>query len=342
MPERSRIVNKIVLDYARALTHNHDMDRRTTGREMNLSQLLKQFSDENAARKYLEALRWPHGAVCPHCSVVGEATKLNRMAGSSTRSGVWKCRACRKQFTVTVGSVMEDSHIPLSKWAIAFHLLCASKKGMSAHQLHRMLGIKYESAWFMCHRIRYAMEPSVQPDKLRGTVEVDETYIGGKASNKLKKMGTGRGTVNKIPVVSLIQRGGNVHSMVMPRVTVNNIRKVLHERVSRAAKIMTDELSVYDGLEHSFAGHESVKHSAKEYVRGEAHVNTVEGYFGLLKRGVMGTYHHWSQQHLHRYLSEFDFRYNARRTDDVDRAELAIQMSGGKRLTMEPSSARAS
>jgi transposase-like protein len=311
-------------------------------RKMSLSRLLERFNDEESAREYLEGLRWPTGVVCPKCGTIGEATKLRRMAGSSTRPGVWKCRDCRKQFTVTVGSVMEDSHIPLSKWAIAFHLLCASKKGMSAHQLHRMLGIKYESAWFMCHRIRYAMEPSVQPDKLRGVVEVDETYIGGKASNKLKKMGSGRGTVNKIPVVSLIQRGGRVHSMVMPRVTANNIRKVLRERVSPVARIMTDDLAVYDGLEHSFTGHESVKHSTKEYVRGEAHVNTVEGYFGLLKRGVNGIYHHWSQQHLHRYLSEFDFRYNARNTNDVDRAELAIQMSGGKRLTMEPSSARAS
>lgn len=221
---------------------------------MNLSELFKLFADENAAREYLEKLRWPNGTICPHCAVIGEATKLNSRPGSTTRPGVWKCRACRGQFTVTVGSVMEDSHIPLSKWAIAFHLLCASKKGMSAHQLHRMLGIKYESAWFMAHRIRYAMEPSAQPDKLRGIVEVDETYIGGKASNKLKKMGKGRGTVGKIPVVSLIQRGGKVQSMVMPRVTAKNIRKVLRARVSPIAKIMTDDLAVYDGLEHSFAG----------------------------------------------------------------------------------------
>jgi transposase-like protein len=339
------MVKKIPLDYARALTHNLGMDN-TTERTMKLSDLLKRFSDENAAREYLEALRWPNGTVCPHCSVVGEATKLRSMAGSSTRPGVWKCRACRKQFTVTVGSVMEDSHIPLSKWAIAFHLLCASKKGMSAHQLHRMLGIKYESAWFMAHRIRHAMAPSQheQPDKLRGVVEVDETYIGGKISNRKhhKSKGAGRGPVDKIPVVSLIQRGGKVHSMVMPRVTADNLRKVLRERVSPAARIMTDELGVYQGLEHSFASHESVRHSTKEYVRGDVHVNTAEGFFGILKRGVNGVYHHWSQQHLPRYLAEFDFRYNTRKTDDVDRAEMAIHMSGGKRLTMEPSNARAS
>ena len=308
---------------------------------MKLIHLMQEFSDETVAREYLEGLRWPAGVVCPKCGTIDEATKLRRMAGSSTRPGVWKCRACRKQFTVTVGSVMEDSHIPLSKWAIAFHLLCASKKGMSAHQLHRMLGITYEAAWFMCHRIRYAMAPSGQLEKLRGTVEVDETYIGGKASNRLSKMGTGRGTVNKIPVVSLVQRGGDVRSMVMERVTVRNIRKVLKEYVSPAAKIMTDELNVYKGLERGYAGHEAVKHSQKEYVRGAVHVNTIEGYFGLLKRGVMGTYHHWSQHHLHRYLSEFDFRYNARKVTDVQRAQRAISMVGGKRLTFAPSSASA-
>ncbi len=213
-----------------------------------LIDLMERFSSEDAARDYLEKLRWPHGVVCPKCGTVGEATKLNSRPGSKTRAGVWKCRGCRKQFTVTVGSVMEDSHIALSKWAIAFHLLCASKKGMSAHQLHRMLGITYEAAWFMCHRIRYAMAPSAQPEKLRGVVEIDETYIGGKASNRLDKMGSGRGTANKIPVVSLVQRGGKVRSVVMPRVTVRNIRKVLKETVSPAATIMTDELNVYKGL----------------------------------------------------------------------------------------------
>jgi transposase-like protein len=313
------------------------MAARTT-----LMDLMQRFNDERAARTYLEKLRWPNGVVCPKCGAVDEATKLNSRPGSKTRPGVWKCRACRKQFTVTVGSVMEDSHIPLSKWAIAFHLLCASKKGMSAHQLHRMLGITYEAAWFLCHRIRHAMVPSAQPEKLRGIVEVDETYIGGKKSNRLSKMGTGRGTADKIPVVSLVQRGGNVRSMVMPRVTVHNIRKVLREGVSPAATIMTDDLNVYKGLGRRYAAHHSVTHSQKEYVRGNAHTNTVEGYFGLLKRGVMGTYHHWSYHHLHRYLSEFDFRYNARNVTDVERTESAIRMVGGKRLTFQPSAERAS
>ena len=304
---------------------------------VTLSDLMAQYSDEDAARAFLESLRWPHGPVCPKCGVVNDAYRLVPAPGSKTRKGLWKCRPCRSQFTVTVGSVFEDSHIKLSKWVIAIHLLCASKKGMSAHQLHRMLGISYKAAWFMAHRIRYAMAPS-HDDKLRGVVEIDETYVGGKASNRLRKMGTGRGTVNKIPVVSLVERGGRVRSVPMPKVTVENLHALVKKNVSRSAKLMTDEYPGYKGLDRRFAGHETVKHSEKEYVRGNAHTNTVEGYFGILKRGINGVYHHVGQGHLWRYLSEFDYRYNMRAIGDGDRAAQVVRQVGGKRLMFKPSS----
>jgi transposase-like protein len=275
---------------------------------------------------------------------VDNAYRLTPRPGSKTRKGLWKCRDCRSQFTVTVGSVFEDSHIALSKWVIGIHLMCASKKGMSAHQLHRMLGITYRAAWFMAHRIRYAMAP-LQDEKLRGTVEADETYVGGRASNKLRKMGTGRGTANKIPVVSLVERGGRVRSFVMPRVTADHLRALLKKNVRRDATLMTDEFPGYQGLDRTFkGGHQTVKHAAKEYVRGVAHVNTAEGFFGILKRGINGVYHHVGQGHLWRYLSEFDYRYNHRTAlgiNDGERAAQVVRQVGGRRLTYNPSSATA-
>jgi len=210
--------------------------------DVNLMDLAQRFSEEDTARRYLERIRWPHGPVCPKCGSL-DPYKLTPRPGSKTRKGLYKCRACRKQFTVTVGTVLEDSKIPLSKWVIAIHLLCASKKGMSAHQLHRMLGISYKWAWFMCHRIRYAM--MTQPtEKLRGVVEVDETYIGGKISNRLAKQGTGRGTVNKIPVVSLIERKGEIRSFPMPKLTLRNLRELMSREISRSATLMTDDPDV--------------------------------------------------------------------------------------------------
>jgi transposase-like protein len=312
--------------------------------DTNLMDLVERYGDEDRAREYLEALRWPHGTVCPKCGVEGESYRLNRSAGSSARKGLWKCRACRSQFTVTVGTVFEDSHIPLSKWVIAIHLLCASKKGMSAHQLHRMLGITYRAAWFMAHRIRYAMAPS-KIEKLTGVVEVDETYVGGKISNRLRKMGTGRGTVNKIPVVSLVQRGGNVVSMPMARVTADHLRAAIKKHVATSATIMTDEFPGYKGIGRKFrGGHHTVKHQGREYVRGIVHVNTAEGYFGILKRGINGVYHHIGQGHLWRYLNEFDYRYNlrmARGIPDGERAAQVVRQVGGRRLMYRPSLAGA-
>jgi len=279
----------------------------------------KYLKNEDAARAFVERLRWPNGPVCPHCS----GTKVYRLNVANTSRRVLKCAGCRKQFSVTVGTIFEDSHIPLTHWLGAMQLLCSSKKGMSAHQLHRMLGITYKSAWFMAHRIRHAMSQSVFTDKLGGIVEADETYVGGKAK---------RGEDNKTPVFSLVERQGRVRSFVLPTVTAKNLKPMIREHVERTAHMMTDQWIGYRGLKKEFAGHDSVNHAREEWVRGNAYTNTVEGYFSLLKRGLTGTYHHVSKQHLHRYLAEFDFRYNARYTDDAMRAALAVKAAEGKRL----------
>jgi len=289
------------------------------------------FLKEDEARTYLEQLRWPTGAVCPHCGAIG-AYKLQPKADSKKpiRTGVWKCKVCRKQFTVTVGTIFEDSHIPIHQWLSAIQFLCASKKGMSAHQLHRMLNITYKSAWFMAHRIRYAMGQPPLAEKLQGIVEADETYIGGKAHGK-----RGRGAENKTPVFALVQRGGEVRSFKAERVTAKNLKGAIREHVDRSATIMTDEFLAYKGLHKEFADHQTVSHGTKEYVRGNAHVNSAEGYFSLLKRGIIGTYHHISKQHLDQYLNEFNFRYNSRKVDDEFRMVLAVEGAKGKRLVLQ-------
>ncbi len=294
---------------------------------------LGKLSDDEAREK-LEALRWPSGTICPKCGAVGESYKIESLRRSSTRKGLWRCRACKSQFTVTVGTIFEDSHIPLSKWLLAIHLLCASKKGMSAHQLHRMLGVTYKSAWFMAHRIRFAMSQPPLIDKLRGIVEADETFVGGKPANRhVKKR---EPAPDKIPVMALVERGGKVRSFKVPNVTGDTLKGAIREHVDRSAKLMTDGHLSYKGLDKEFAGHEAVNHHADEYVRGEAHTNTVEGYFSLLKRGIIGTYHHVSGQHLPRYLAEFDQRWNTRKATDAERATLATQGTAGKRLTYKP------
>jgi transposase-like protein len=287
------------------------------------------FLNEDTAREYLEHLRWPNGVICPHCNSVG-SYKLQAKADSKkpVRNGVWKCKACRKQFTVTVGTIFEDSHIPLYQWLSAIQFLCSSKKGMSAHQLHRMLHITYKSAWFMAHRIRYAMgQPPLE--KLLGIVEADETYIGGKARGK-----RGRGAENKTPVFALVQRGGDVRSFKTERVTAKNLKAMIRENVTKDSTIMTDEFLAYNGLNKEFADHQTVNHGINEYVRGNAHVNTAEGYFSILKRGITGTYHHISKQHLDQYLNEFNFRYNSRKVDDELRIVLAVEGTKDKRLVL--------
>lgn len=306
---------------------------------MNLNDLAQNFSDEDKARTFLEKMRWPDGVACPHCGVVGQAYRLEPKADAKThvRKGVWKCGACREQFTVTVGTIFEDSHIPLNKWLMAIHLLCASKKGMSAHQLHRMLGVTYKSAWFMAHRIRYAM--SQKPtDKLSGIVEVDETYVGGYQKGKPGRR-FGKRT-NKSAVVSLVERNGEVRSFRIGRVTSKNLRQVIGRHVERDSSLMTDDFRAYWPVGKKYASHNVVKHTEGEYSRVDGntiiHTNTVEGYFSILKRGINGVYHHVGKQHLHRYLSEFDFRYNSRKETDGERALQALKGFEGKRLTYRP------
>jgi transposase-like protein len=339
---------------------------------MDAAILAPHFQDEEKAREFLEAKRWPDGVVCPQCGVIGEAYRLQPKEGAKThvRKGVWKCGGCRGQFTVTVGTVMEDSHIPLNKWLFAFHLLCASKKGMSAHQLHRMLGVTYKSAWFMAHRIRYAMTQEPLSSKLDGVVEIDEAYIGGKRRRKNnpggapqdveketqigkrvwreKKIGAPKGIhphADKEVVVSLVQRGGKVRSMHVQRVTQDNLRPILNEYLAEGVHVMTDSANTLK-LDDANQKHDKVNHAAKEYVRYENGVyittNTVEGYFATLKRGIDGVYHHVGRQHLNRYLSEFDFRYNSRDVSDAERAQLAIKGVEGKRLTYRDSCKTAS
>jgi transposase-like protein len=292
--------------------------------QMNLVKLAQDFADEDSARAYLEAIRWPNGPVCPHCESTN-VYKINSKPGSKTRKGVHKCRGCRKQFTVTVGTIFESSHIPLSKWLLAVHLMCASKKGMSAHQLHRMLGVTYKTAWFMCHRIRYAMTQEPLASKLLGTVEVDETYVGGKVR------GTSRGRRDKPPVVALVERDGDVRAFPMKQVTEANLLDAIRTNVDPSARVMTDSHPAYTHVGREFE-HHSVSHVRNEWVRGDAHTQTVEGYFSLLKRGIVGTYHHVGDEHLHRYVDEFSFRYNRRKVDDGQRAAMAIQGAEGKRL----------
>jgi len=298
------------------------------------------FTDEDAAREALEAVRWPDGPVCPHCGSVERAAKV---AGAKHRAGLYYCNDCKGQFTVTVGTVFERSKIPLSKWWLATYLLGSSKKGMSSHQLHRMLGVTYKTAWFMTHRIREAMRQGAVPGGMGGqnkVVEIDETYVGGKEANKhaWKRQNKGRGPVGKAPVLSLVERDGQIRSFHVANVTAEFLRPIIVTQVNRASYLMTDESAVYPSIGREFAGHGRVNHSAEEYVRARFwHTNTVENYFSILKRGIVGTYHHVSKAHLARYAAEFDFRYNTRAIGDMDRAVIAAKGIEGKRLTYRPS-----
>jgi transposase-like protein len=299
------------------------------------------FNDEEAARAHFEGLRWPNGPVCPHCGVVGDATELR---GKSTRPGVYKCKACRKPFTATIGTLYERSHIPLRKWLLATYLLCSSKKGMSAHQLWRTLGFgSYRTAWFMAHRIREGMREAKLPGSMGGEgkfVEADETYVGGRARNRAY-----REPLPKEAVMALVERGGQVRSfhLRVANVTAETVKPIITEALSTDSHLRTDESGIYWKIGEEFASHRTVNHAAKEYVRGDAHTNTIDGYFSILKRGIYGVYHHVSQEHLKRYLGEFDFRYNYRAVlgfNDTARAEFAIKGITGKRLTYRLPSGR--
>jgi len=263
------------------------------------------FHDDTAAREYLETVLWPQGPVCPRCGVMGE--RITKLQGKSPRPGVYKCKDCRKPFSVTVGTVMERSHIPLSGWVLAVQLMASSKKSMSAHQLHRVMDISYEAAWFLFHRLREAAI-DMDPAPLGGknlVVEADETYIGGKALNKA--FGP---PPKKEAVLTVVECDGEARSKHMANVTAKALRETIVTKIDRKSYLMTDEALVYTRLGREFSGHGTVNHSADEYVRtgGFHHTNTVESFFALFKRAVYGQFHHVSEAHLYRYLAEADFK----------------------------------
>jgi transposase-like protein len=299
------------------------------------------FTDAEKAREHLEALYWPTGPVCRHCGN-GDASKIKTLMGKSTRPGVRWCNECNAPFTVTVGTIMEDSKIPLNKWVLAFHLMSSSKKGMSAHQLHRMLGVTYKSAWFLAHRIREAMgDDSHKAEGGLGgagkTVEVDETYVGGKKKNRAFKDPT-----DKKAVVSLVEKNGRVASFHVANVTAHTVRGVITRNVNRETTLHTDEANIYPTVGKEYAGHKSVDHSRDEYAYCDrltetvVTINTAECFYSIVKRGINGVYHSVSEAHLHRYLKEFDFRFNNRSklgVEDTERAVKAVLGAEGKRLT---------
>jgi transposase-like protein len=292
------------------------------------------YHDEDAARAHLESLLWPQGPVCPRCGVMED--RITKLQGKSTRPGVYKCKDCRKPFSVTVGTVMERTHIPLSKWVLAAHFMAASKKGMSALQLQRMLGTNYETAWFLFHRLREASRVTdAGPMGGEGQfVEADETVIGGKEKNKQKSRRNklNIGAVGKQICFTLVERGGRARSFHVANVSGKTLHPIILKNVDTKTALMTDDAGQYRLVGPKFARFETVNHGADEYVRGDAYTNTVEGYFSILKRGVIGTFHSISEAHLHRYLHEFDFRYSNRHISDWERAELLLKGGKGKRL----------
>ena len=305
------------------------------------------FTDENAAREYLEGIHWPDGPVCPHCGSLN-AKRLPAQKGRKTkanpegaiRKGVVQCNDCRQQYTVTVGTVFERSKVPLHKWLLCNHLLCSSKKGMSAHQIARMVGVSYKTAWFMMHRIREAMKET-EGGPMGGygsTIEADETYVGGKVTNRHASERHGSKKLSpfkdKQPVVSLVERGGKVRSFHVAKVNGKSLRHVLVTNADRGSWLMTDEHAGYKKVGKEYVGHGVVAHSRGEYGRATYfHTNTVENFFSILKRGINGVYHHVSEAHLKRYVCEFDFRYNTRKMTDFERADEALKGIAGKRLT---------
>jgi len=299
------------------------------------------FHDDDAARAWLESSRWPTGPICPHCN----DKAVIRMEGTAHRAGLFHCRNCRGQFTVLTGSVMERSHIPLPKWVLAIRLMNSSKKGVSAHQLHRSLALTYKTAWFMAHRIREAMREE-NPTPLGGAgkiVEADEAYHGKRETPRVRrryatpftKRGKSGGA-DKRPIVALVERGGEARATHMNHVTGKNLREFIVRNASRQSRLHTDESPLYPTLGKEFATHETVNHSAHEYARDDVTTNSAEGFFGIFKRGMVGVYQHCGEQHLQRYLDEFTFRYNNRiklGVDDSERAVLAAYGMNGKRLT---------
>jgi transposase-like protein len=296
------------------------------------------FVDEGAAREALEQVRWPNGAVCPHCGVTGNGIVKVEGKKQSHRPGLYYCNHCKGQFTVTVGTVFERSKVPLTKWWMAVYLLNSSKKGVSAHQIHRTLKVTYKTAWFMMHRIREAMRTGGLVPPMGGSgkiVEADETYIG--RLEGMPKMKTG--SAHKNVVLTLVERGGAARSFHIDSTSIAQVVPILRANIDRETAFMTDEAPIYRGVGKEFASHDAVNHGAKEYARGNITTNTVEGYYSIFKRGMKGVYQHCSEKHLHRYLAEFDFRYSNRvalGVNDGERAILAMKGIEGKRLTYRP------
>jgi transposase-like protein len=313
------------------------------------------FHDESAAYEFLQARIWPNGPVCPHCR---EIARISKMQGNSTRIGCYKCYACRKKFTVKVGTVFESSHVKLNIWLQGVALLSSSKKGISSNQLHRTLGVTLKTAWFMSHRIREAMrDGNLGPlGGDGGIVEVDETYFGKTEKPRISPNRKGRpynprgsrGPKDKRPIVSLVERGGNVRSFHVENADKATINKIVTGNIARESRLHTDESRLYSDAADHFVAHKSVKHSAGEYVRTDfemdgdeffkekVHTNSAEGYFSIFKRGMKGVYQHCKEKNLHRYLAEFDFRYNNRirlGCDDIERTDRTLQGIVGKRLT---------
>src|SRR5665213_382265 len=313
------------------------------------------FRNEEAAYAYVEAIVWPNGRFCPHCGAIGKSAALK---GKSTRTGTYKCYACRKPFTVKIGTIFEKSHVPMHIWLQAMHIMCSSKKGFSANQFCRVLGVDFKTGWFIGHRIREAMADHSDvfgPIGGEGKIiEIDETFTARRDdprpnpwqfSNERgwRKQG-GSGWHDKIPVVTLVERGGKARSIKAENVTARELPRIVFAHADTKSELMTDQANAYRAIGWRFASHESVNHSIEEWARGKAHTNTVEGFFSIFKRGMRGIYQHCSEKHLHRYLAEFDFRYSNRialGVDDVERTERAIRGIIGKRLTYRTTSGKA-
>lgn len=313
----------------------------------------KYMYDEAAAFEHVESMLWADGPVCPHCGVVDSAYRLTGVRTKPSkknpegkeRHGLWKCRDCRKQFTVRKGTIFEESHLPLHLWLQAIHLMVSSKKGISSHQLHRVLGITYKSAWFLTHRIRECMrsgELSAMGSG-GGTVEVDETFIGVDRTKKPHGEKKGRGFAHKHKMLTLVDRESKqAKSIIVDDLKASTLVPILQENIAKEAVVYTDEAGQYKHLGKEFAEHDFTRHGQGEYGRGKVHTNTVEGFYSIFKRGMKGVYQHCGKQHLHRYAAEFDFRYNnrvANGVDDAERGQIALRSVSGKRLTYRSTNA---
>jgi transposase-like protein len=293
----------------------------------NLLNLTKQFPTENECREFLSNIRWQDKPVCVHC---GSSRKTYKMDGGK----LLKCADCRRQFSVRIGTIFEDSALPLQKWFMAIYLLMAHKKGISSIQLGKDIGVTQKTAWFMLHRIRFAVRTKSFENKLTGTIEADETYVGGQEKNKhldKRTKGTqGRSTKTKNVIFGINQRDGIVAAETVERVNQKTIQSILKQQVSPSADIMTDEFNAYNGLDKHFNSHNRVDHSSKEYVRGNIHTQNIESFWAILKRGIFGIYHQVSKKHLDRYIDEFEFRFNSKHIKDIERFSLMLKSCNGR------------